>query len=260
MKKIYFLCDAHLGSWAISDVRKQEMRVVRFLDGIKEDAGAVYMLGDMFDFWHEYRYVVPKGSTRLLGKISELTDRGIEVHFFTGNHDLWCGNYLEKECGVMLHREMLQVQLGEKIFCMAHGDGLDESEKRYLFLRNVFHNKICQKLFAAVHPRWGMCFGLAWARHSRMKHEKVEGFFEGVEKDGIYRFSRQMLEKQPEIDYFIYGHRHVDVDLMMNDKTRFIILGDWVTKFTYGVFDGTTLEIKHFQDKKFNVTNLYQVQ
>ncbi len=250
MKKIYFLSDAHLGSWAIGNARAMEMRVVHFLDKIKEDAAAVYMLGDMFDFWHEYKYVVPKGYTRLLGKISELTDKGIEVHFFTGNHDLWCGDYLEKECGVILHREQLQVRLDGKNFYMAHGDGLDDKEKHYLVLRSIFHNKICQKLFAAVHPRWGIFFGLEWARRSRLKHEKVEGFFAGPETDGIYRFSVSCLEQNPEIDYFIYGHRHVDVDIMMNDRTRFIILGDWVTKFTYAEFNGSSLEIKHFQDNQ----------
>lgn len=248
MKKIYFLSDAHLGSWAIPDGRRQELRVVHFLDQIESEASAVYMLGDMFDFWHEYRYVVPKGYTRLLGKISALTDKGIEVHFFTGNHDLWCGDYLEKECGVILHREMLLIKLGEKNFCMAHGDGLDNTEKHYLILRSIFHNKICQKMFAAVHPRWGIGFGQEWARRSRLKHEIMEGFFDGPEKDGIYRFSKELLKSYPDTDYFIYGHRHVDVDLMLNDRSRFVILGDWVTKFTYGEFDGTTLAIKHFQD------------
>ena len=250
MKKIYFLSDAHLGSWAISDNRRQELRVVHFFDQIENDASAIYMLGDMFDFWHEYRYVVPKGFTRLLGKISSLTDKGIEVHFFTGNHDLWCGDYLEKECGVILHRDMLQIRLGEKNFCLAHGDGLDGSEKHYLILRSIFHNKVCQKLFAAIHPRWGIAFGQEWARRSRLKHEVVEGFFDGPEKDGMYSFSKEYMKSNPDTDYFIYGHRHIDVDLMLNEKSRFIILGDWVTKYTYGEFDGTALVIKHFQDNQ----------
>lgn len=248
MKKVYFLSDSHLGSLAIADNRKQELRVVHFLESIKEDASAVYMLGDIFDFWHEYRYVVPKGFTRLLGKISELTDSGIEVHFFTGNHDLWCGDYLEKECGMIIHRNLLHITIGEKDFCIGHGDGMDKKEKSYLILRSIFHNKVCQKLFAAIHPRWGICFGLEWARRSRLKHEKVEGFFDGVKNDGIYRFSEHYLKEYPEIDYFIYGHRHVDVDIMMNDKTRFIILGDWVSKFSYAEFNGTTIELKHYQD------------
>ncbi len=248
MKNIYFISDSHLGSWAISNNKTQELRVVHFFDQIKNNASAVYMLGDIFDFWHEYRYVVPKGFTRLLGKISELTDSGIEVHFFTGNHDLWCGDYLEKECGVILHRELLHIKLGEKTFCLAHGDGLDKGEQHYLILRRIFHNKICQKLFAAVHPRWGIFFGQEWARRSRLKHDIIEGFFNGPENDGLYGFSKAYLEKYPETDFFIYGHRHVDVDIMLNERSRFIILGDWVTKFTYGEFDGKSLIIKHFQD------------
>jgi len=246
MKNVYFLADAHLGSWAISHGRMQERRVVSFLDSIKERAAAVYMLGDMFDFWHEYRYVVPKGFTRLLGKISELTDYGVEVHFFTGNHDLWCGSYLERECGVILHRQPLTTEIYGKVFFLAHGDGLDSTERKYLMLRGVFHNKLCQKLFAAIHPRWGMYFGLNWARNSRKKHEDVEGFFYGEDKDGLAIFVRKYLQTHSNINYFIFGHRHVDVDFMLSDSARFIILGDWIKKFSFAVFDGEKLLIENY--------------
>lgn len=246
MKNIYFLADAHLGSWAIPHERTQERRVVRFLDSIKDKAAAVYMLGDMFDFWHEYRYVVPKGFTRLLGKISELTDEGIEVHFFTGNHDLWCGHYLEKECGVIIHREPLTTEIYGKVFFMGHGDGLDATEKRYLVLRSIFHNKVCRKLFAAIHPRWGMYFGLKWASHSRKKHEDNEGIFYGKDKDGMAVFASNYLRSHPDINYFIFGHRHIDVDFMMGDTSRFVILGDWITKFSFAVFDGGELYIENY--------------
>lgn len=249
MKKTYFLSDAHLGSWAIPDGRSQEMRVVRFLDSIKDDADAIYMLGDMFDFWHEYKYVVPKGYTRLLGKLSELTDNGVEVHFFTGNHDLWCGDYLQKECGMILHRELQHIQLGDKKFVIAHGDGLDKQEKHYLFLRSIFHNRLCQRLFASVHPRWGVWFGYEWARCSRLKHEKVEGIMQTPEQDGLYAYCQKSLKENSDTDYFIFGHRHVDVDIALNQKSRYIILGDWVTKFTYAEFDGDSLFIKHYQEK-----------
>ena len=168
-KNIYFLSDAHLGSRAIEHGRTQERRLVNFLDNIKNHAEAVYLLGDMFDFWFEYKTVVPKGFTRFLGKISELTDRGVEVHFFTGNHDMWCGDYLEKECGVILHRKPITVELHGKLFYLAHGDGLGDKDVKFRFLRAVFHNKICQSLFAAVHPRWGVDLGLFWAKHSRLK-------------------------------------------------------------------------------------------
>ena len=158
MKNIYFLSDAHLGSLAIEHRRTQERRLVNFLDSIKHKAEAVYLLGDMFDFWHEYRTVVPKGYTRLLGKISELTDLGVEVHYFYGNHDLWQNDYFEKECGMTIHRKEEVVELYGKTFFLAHGDGLGTTERGFRFIRAMFHNRICQKLFAAVHPRWGMAF------------------------------------------------------------------------------------------------------
>ena len=171
MKNIYFLSDAHLGSWAIDHRRMQERRLVRFLDSIKDKAAAVYLLGDMFDFWYEYKYVVPKGYTRFLGKLSELTDMGVEVHYFTGNHDIWAYEYLEKECGVILHKQPQTVELYGKIFYLAHGDGLGDPNKSFKLIRSIFHNKTCQWLFSGLHPRWGIWFGHTWAKYSRIKHE-----------------------------------------------------------------------------------------
>ena len=126
MKSVYFLSDAHLGCRSIPHDRTRERRLVHFLDGIKDKASAVYLLGDIFDFWYEYKTVVPRGYTRFLGKLSELADRGVEVHFFTGNHDIWCGDYLVKECGVTLHTEPMTVEMGDKVFMLAHGDGLGD--------------------------------------------------------------------------------------------------------------------------------------
>lgn len=142
-KNIYFLSDAHLGSLAIAHGRTQERRLVRFLDSIKDKASAIYLLGDMFDFWDEYRYVVPKGFTRFLGKLSELTDSGVEVHFFTGNHDLWTYGYLEEECGVMVHKAPVTTEIYGKVFYLAHGDGLGDPDNKFKFLRKVFHNRTC---------------------------------------------------------------------------------------------------------------------
>ena len=160
MKKVYFLADAHLGSLAIPHQRTQERRLVRFLDSIKEKAEAVYLLGDMFDFWNEYRYVVPKGYTRFLGKLSELTDAGVEVHYFTGNHDIWTYGYLEEECGVTLHRQPLTTDIYGRVFYLAHGDGLGDPDKKFKCLRWMFHNRTCQRLLNFVHPWWGMQLGL----------------------------------------------------------------------------------------------------
>ncbi|MFC2385094.1 MAG: UDP-2,3-diacylglucosamine diphosphatase, partial [Hoylesella saccharolytica] len=168
---IYFLSDAHLGSLAIAHARTHERRLVRFLDSIKDKAEAIYLLGDMFDFWNEYRYVVPKGYTRFLGKLSELTDKGIEVHFFIGNHDIWTYGYLEQECGLIVHRKPITTELYGKVFFLAHGDGLGDPDNKFKLLRKIFHNPTCQRLFNAIHPRWGMALGLNWAKHSRMKRE-----------------------------------------------------------------------------------------
>ena len=173
MKNVYFLSDAHLGSRAIEHGRTQERRLVNFLDSIKYKASAVYLLGDMFDFWYEFKTVVPKGYTRFLGKLSELTDIGVEVHFFTGNHDIWCGDYLTKECGVIMHREPLTTEIYGKEFYLAHGDGLGDPDKKFKFLRSMFHNEFLQVLFSAIHPRWSMELGLNWAKQSRLK--RIDG-------------------------------------------------------------------------------------
>ncbi len=242
MKPVYFLSDAHLGSLAIDHGRMQERRLVRFLDSIKHKAGAVYLLGDMFDFWYEYSYVVPRGYTRFLGKLSELTDMGVEVHFFTGNHDIWAYDYLEKECGVTIHRRPLTTEIGDKVFYLAHGDGLGDPDKKFKFIRAVFHNRICQRLFSALHPRWGMWFGLTWAKHSRMKHAKEgEPVYMGEYKEHLVLYTRDYINDHPDVDYFIYGHRHIELDLQMTKKARMMILGDWITQFSYVVYDGEHL-------------------
>lgn len=248
MKKTYFISDAHLGSWAIKNGREQEKRVVRFFDTIKNDAAAIYMLGDMFDFWHEYKYTVPKGFTRFLGKLSELSDMGIEIHLLTGNHDLWMKDYLKEECGVTIHKDkLMQTIIGGKRFCLAHGDGLDNKDRSYLFLRSIFHNKICQKLFASIHPRWALKMGYSWAKHSRLKHEGNEGIQIPEEQDRTLAFARQFVEENYKTDFFIIGHRHIDQENELPNGGRFIVLGDWITKFTVGVFDGETLSITHFE-------------
>ena len=249
MKQVYFLADAHLGSLAIAHPRMQERRLVRFLDSIKEKAAAVYLLGDMFDFWNEYRYVVPKGYTRFLGKLSELTDMGVEVHYFTGNHDIWTYGYLEQECGVILHRQALTTEIYGKVFFLAHGDGLGDPDLKFKFLRRMFHNSTCQRLLNFFHPWWGMQLGLNWAKHSRLKRaDGKEAPYMGEDKEFLVRFTKDYMKTHPEIDYYIYGHRHIELDLMVgrkrenrgetNSRARMLILGDWIWQFTYAVFDG----------------------
>lgn len=248
MKPIYFITDAHLGCRAIPHARTQERRLVNFLDSIKHKAGAVYMLGDMFDFWHEYRLCVPKGFTRFLGKISELTDLGVEVHYFTGNHDIWCSDYLEKECGVTLHRQPTTLELADKVFLLAHGDGLGDPSKKFRFLRAVFHNRICQHLFKVlVHPDCGIELGLRWAAHSREKHVR-EGLprYLGEDKEFLVLYAKEYLRTHPSVNYFVFGHRHIELDLMLSRTTRLLILGDWIDNFTFGVFDGERFWMENY--------------
>ncbi len=247
MKNVYFISDAHLGSLAIPHGRQHERRLVRFLDEIKEKAQAVYMLGDMFDFWYEYRMVVPRGYTRFLGKVSELTDMGVEVHYFTGNHDIWCLDYLEKECGVILHRQPVAMELGDKVFYMAHGDGLGDPDLKFRMLRTVFHSRLCRTLFSCIHPRWAVQFGLSWAKHSRMKRDGVgEEPYMGEDKEYLVRFAKSYLQSHPEVNCFMFGHRHIELDLMLSRQSRLMILGDWITQFTYAVFDGEHLYMENY--------------
>ena len=238
-KNVYFLSDAHLGSLAIPHGRTQERRLVRFLDSIKEKASAVYLLGDMFDFWNEYRYVVPKGYSRFLGKLSELTDNGVEVHFFAGNHDLWTYGYLEEECGVIVHKAPVTTEIYGKVFFLAHGDGLGDPDNKFKILRKLFHNRTCQRLLNFVHPRWGMALGLNWAKYSRLKRaDGKEVPFMGEDKEFLVRFARDYKRSHPNIDYFLFGHRHIELDLPIDKITRMLILGDWIWQFTYAVFYG----------------------
>lgn len=246
-KNIYILSDAHLGSLAIEHGRTQERRLVRFLDNIKNTAAAVYLLGDMFDFWYEYKYVVPKGYTRFLGKLSELADMGVEVHYFTGNHDIWMYGYLEEECGVTLHTKPITTELYGKIFYMAHGDGLGDHDPKFNTIRRLFHSRTCQRLFSTIHPRWGVAFGLTWAKHSRLKRaDGKEPPYQGEDKEALVRFTKGYMKTHPDIDYFIFGHRHIELDLMLSRKTRMMIIGDWIWQYTYVVYDGEHLFLEEY--------------
>ena len=280
MKNIYFISDAHLGSRAIEHRRTHERRLVNFLDQIKEKAEAVYMLGDMFDFWFEYKEVVPKGYTRFLGKVSELTDAGVEVHFFTGNHDMWMGDYLEKECGAIVHRSPSTVDLYGKIFYLAHGDGLDYRDKEWKtrFMFWCFRNATLQRMARWIHPHWFVNFGLNWAKNSRMKRQKnrpetddegrvktADGFYnttnlvgyqsppdngeepyQGEDKEGLVLYAKNYLKSHSDINYFIFGHRHIELDLLLSRDARIVILGEWITLFTYAVWDGEHLFVDNF--------------
>lgn len=242
--KIYFLADAHLGSKSHSDSIETERKLCRWLDEVKHDAAAIFLMGDIFDYWYEYRYVVPKGFTRVLGKLSELTDSGIEVHFFAGNHDLWLGDYLSKECGMILHQEPFITELKGKKFFLAHGDGLGDDSRSFHLLRKLFHSKFLQKCFSTVHPRWTIPLAHAWSNSSRESGGVIP--YLGEEREHLIRFAKNKLKEIPGINYFIFGHRHVLLDLPIAEQSHLIMLGDWITLFSYAEFDGKSVQLKRW--------------
>lgn len=222
--------------------------MVRFLDEIKDKASAVYFLGDIFDFWYEYKHVVPKGYTRILGKISELTDNGVEVHFFTGNHDIWAKDYFEKECGMTVHHDPITVELADSVFYLGHGDGLGDPSRSFRILRAFFRNRFCQWCFSCLHPRWAIPFGLEWARRSRLKHglEGGDPGYLGEDNEYLVQFAKKYLVDHPNINFFVFGHRHIELDLMLSRESRILILGDWITQFTYAVYDGEHIFLESY--------------
>ena len=242
--KIFFASDFHLGLTAGSPPIEREKKVVKWLKSVAPEAKEIYLLGDVFDFWWEYKLVVPKGFTRFLGTVAEITDAGIPVHFFTGNHDMWIGDYLVKECGMITHTAPVTKIFDDKKFHLAHGEGLGTKDKSYTLLLSVFRNKFLRSMYSALHPYIGVGFGLWWSLSSRLgKGIKIE--FLGDGKEDLIRYARTILEVD-NIDYFIFGHRHLDMKYTINNSTEIIFLGDWIMNGSYAVWDGTTLNFLAF--------------
>ena len=241
-KKIYFASDFHLGVPSHEKSIEREKLLVKWLDSIKETAEEIYLVGDIFDFWFEYKHTIPKGHIRFLGKIAELTDSGIPIHFFTGNHDMWMFDYLPKEIGVTIHRNNIHRKWNGKNFFIGHGDGLGPGDRFYKFIKNFFASKICQWLFARIHPNLGMGIANYWSKKSRISNMKKGDEFMGDEKEWLYIYAKEILEKE-HFDYFIFGHRHLILDLEIKEnKSRYINLGEWVTEKQYfASFDGENL-------------------
>jgi len=242
-KNIYFLSDLHLGLGGYDNSIIREKRLVKFLNEIIDKTSALYLVGDVFDFWHEYKRVVPRGFTRFLGKIAEFTDQGIPVYFFTGNHDIWIYDYLPKELGVTLFREPQIKEILGKTFYIAHGDGLGPYDKKYKLLKSIFTNKFLQWMFARLHPNFALSFGLKWSHHNRNSYKPEEIEFKGEDKEWLILYAKDYLTKNKNIDYFVFGHRHIPLKIQIDKKTTFINLGDWINNFTYGVFDGENFEV-----------------
>lgn len=243
-KNIYFLSDFHLGVPTHEASLIREKKIVAFLDSIKNQTSELYLLGDAFDFWFEYKHAVPKGHIRLLGKLAEFTDAGIPVHYFTGNHDMWMFDYLPKETGLILYRQPIKRTINEKSFFIGHGDGLGPGDHGYKFIKKVFANKLSQWLFARFHPNFGISLANFWSRRSRVATGTTDYKYLGDDKEFLVQF---ILEKQKteHIDYYIFGHRHLPIDINVGNS-KYINLGDWVKYFSYAVWNGQNLELKYY--------------
>jgi len=244
-KKIYFLSDFHLGAPDYQSSLQREKKIVSFLDAIRPDAAAIFIVGDMFDFWFEYKQVTPKGYVRLLGKLAEITDAGIPVHFFVGNHDMWMRGYFEKELNIPVYFEPKTFEWNGKKFFIGHGDGLGPGDHGYKLMKKVFRNKICQALFGFLHPSLGIGLANYFSRKSREKTGNSDEVFLGEEKEWLVIFSRGMLKKE-HVDYFIFGHRHLPINITLQPDSHYINLGDWINNFTYAEFDGIETRLKTY--------------
>lgn len=247
-KKIYFLSDFHLGAPNHTASLEREMLIVRFLDEIKNNAAEIFLVGDMFDFWYEYRKVVPKGYTRLLGKLAELTDAGIPIHFFVGNHDMWMKDYFPEELNIPIYFEPKQFERNGKKFFIGHGDGLGPGDHGYKRLKKIFRNPACKWLFGVFPPFFGMGLANYLSRRSRAQTGATEEVFLGEDKEWLILFCKNELKKE-HFDYFVFGHRHLAIDFALSQNSRYINLGDWINYFTYAVFDGEILELKSYNGK-----------
>ncbi|MFY8129242.1 MAG: UDP-2,3-diacylglucosamine diphosphatase [Chitinophagaceae bacterium] len=246
-KKIYFLSDFHLGAPNAQASLVREKKVVSFLNSIKHEASAIFIVGDMFDFWFEYKNVVPKGYTRILGKLAELSDLGIQLHFFVGNHDMWMSGYFEQEFNMPVYHHPKEFEFNGQRFLIGHGDGLGPHDYGYKLLKKVFRNKFCQFLFGFVHPFIGINIANYFSRKSRQKTGASDAIFLGEEKEWLVQYCKKKLETE-EFDYFIFGHRHLPLNIKLNNTSTYINLGDWITHFTYAVFDGEKVELKKWED------------
>lgn len=244
-KKIFFASDFHLGVPNHDSSLDREKRIVKWLESIKSEAHAIYLLGDIFDFWFEYKHAIPKGFIRLQGKLAELRDAGIPIIFFTGNHDMWMFDYFPKELGIPVYRDPQVMLVGEQKLLIGHGDGLGPGDSTYKFLKRFFNSQLCQWLFARLHPNLGIGIASYWSRKSRISNMKKEETFQGEEGEFLWIFCNE-IERKEHHDYYIFGHRHLPLDLKLNEHSRYINLGEWVHFNTYAVYDGQKVEVKTY--------------
>ncbi len=241
-KLCYFVSDVHLGL-DYKDAAERERRFASFLQTLPAETEKLFLLGDIFDFWYEYKNVVPRGFTRTLGALAALVDRGVEVHFFNGNHDIWTYNYFEQEIGMIMERCQPAVfEISGKRFCIGHGDGLDASDKGYKLLKGLFTNRFAQILFSCLHPRWAFGFGHSWSKHNRLS--KGEKFLFSGSGEPLVKFAEDFQQRQPsdeKVDYFIFGHYHYNAHCQLDNGGEMFMLGEWINHYDYLLFDGENI-------------------
>lgn len=246
--KLYFASDFHLGTDSHGKSREREARLVRWLESIKHDAAEIFLMGDVFEFWFEYKTVVPKGYIRFLGKLAELSDAGVKLYLFKGNHDMWMFKYFTEELGATIISDELVIERNGKRFFLHHGDGLGPHDKMYKLLKKVFRSKLCQWLFARVHPNFGMGIAGAWSQKSRDTNAKNPELKVG-QFEWLPEYSREVLQKE-HYDFFIYGHQHFPVELELTPDSLYVNLGEWFNYNTYAVFDGQQLKLEYFEKQQ----------
>lgn len=246
----YFLSDLHLGAPYFHDSREAEMRAVAFLDSVKDKADAIFLLGDVLDYWYEYRYVVPRGFVRFFGKIAELADKGIRIVWLIGNHDIWIFDYLPSELGIEVYDGHIVECIDGHNFFMTHGDGIGRLKPQFRFLRGLFRSKVCQKMFSGIHPRWTVPFAYAWSRKSRLTGPQPSKEYAERLTENILTFSKEYLSQHPDIDYFLYGHLHLLERFKVGKNAEAIVLGEWISMFSYAEWDGEKLILKRYEGQK----------
>jgi UDP-2,3-diacylglucosamine hydrolase len=244
-KKIYFASDNHLGAPTREESFPREKKFVAWLDVIKHDAAAIFLLGDLFDFWFEYKTVVPKGFTRTLGKLAEISDSGIPIYYFVGNHDLWMNGYFEEELNISVYHKPQEYTFNNTSFFIGHGDGLGPEDKGYKRMKKVFTNPVAKWFFKWLHPD----LGVKLAQYLSVKNKLISGEedikFLGEDKEWLVQYSKKKLEEKHR-DYFVFGHRHLPLEIDLGNNSKYINLGDWINYYTYGVFDGEKMELKEY--------------
>jgi len=246
-KKIYFASDNHLGAPTPEASAPREKRFVQWLSEIQQDAAALFLLGDLFDFWFEYKTVVPKGFVRVLGKLAEMADAGIPIHFFVGNHDLWMLDYLEKEVGIKVHHQPKEFTFNDRLFFIGHGDGLGPEDKGYKRMKKIFTNPFFQWCFRWLHPDLGMRLGHYLSVKNKLISGEEDAIFLGKDKEWLAQYAKRKYNEKAR-DYFVFGHRHIPLDIAINDQARYINLGDWISHYTYAEFSENTMALKKWEN------------